>query len=92
MTKKTVLNSKERVRISLNWQEPDRVPIQVYLTPEMRQRLERHFTSTAGGAASVQVEPGITVSSNEIVLRKIGSTSAASGRPTGGSTSRRATA
>ncbi|MEI8242103.1 MAG: uroporphyrinogen decarboxylase family protein [bacterium] len=72
MAKKTVLTSKERVRLSLNWQEPDRVPIQVYLTPEMEQRLNRHFTRTAGVAASIQIEPGIMASSNEVVLRKLG--------------------
>jgi uroporphyrinogen decarboxylase len=72
MAKKTVLTSKERVRLSLNWQEPDRVPIQVYLTPEMEQRLNRHFTSTAGVAASSQIEPGIMATSNEVVLRKLG--------------------
>ena len=38
-----MMTSKERVRCSLSWQEPDRVPIQVYLTPEVRQRLTEHF-------------------------------------------------
>jgi len=28
---------------SLNWQEPDRVPLQIYLTPEMEQKLQNHF-------------------------------------------------
>jgi uroporphyrinogen decarboxylase len=37
------MTSKERVRTSLKWQEPDRVPIQVYLTPEMGERLKKHF-------------------------------------------------
>ena len=35
--------SRERVRTSLSWQEPDRVPIQTYLTPEVRAKLETHF-------------------------------------------------
>jgi uroporphyrinogen decarboxylase len=43
---KTHLSSKERVKTSLAWQEPDRVPIQVYLTPEVQARLQAHF---AGG-------------------------------------------
>jgi len=37
------MNSKERVRTSLGWKEPDRVPLQIYLTPEMRQKLTDHF-------------------------------------------------
>lgn len=37
------MNSKERVLCSLRWQEPDRVPIQVYLTPEVDARLKAHF-------------------------------------------------
>ena len=35
--------SRERVRTSLAWQEPDRVPIQTYLTPEVRAKLKAHF-------------------------------------------------
>jgi len=38
-----MMTSKERVITSLSWREPDRVPIQVYLTPEMAERLKRHF-------------------------------------------------
>jgi uroporphyrinogen decarboxylase len=37
------LTSKERVRLALGWQEPDRVPIQIYLTPEIEARLRAHF-------------------------------------------------
>jgi len=37
------LKSKERVLTSLRWEEPDRVPVQIYLTPEMRARLTDHF-------------------------------------------------
>ena len=37
------MTSKERVMCSLNWQEPDRVPIQVYLTHEMRAKLTEYF-------------------------------------------------
>jgi len=34
------MNSKERVLTSLGWQKPDRVPIQTYLTPQIRAGLE----------------------------------------------------
>ena len=37
------MTSKERVLCSLSWQEPDRVPIQIYLTPEMQAKLKDHF-------------------------------------------------
>ena len=37
------MKSKERVLTSLRWEEPDRVPVQIYLTPEMRVRLTDHF-------------------------------------------------
>lgn len=37
------MNSKERVLCSLNWQEPDRVPVEAYLTPEMEEKLTRYF-------------------------------------------------
>ena len=37
------MTSRERVLTSLAWKEPDRVPLQVYLTPEMHERLSRHF-------------------------------------------------
>ena len=37
------MKSKERVVTALNWREPDRVPVQVYLTPEMRAKLAEHF-------------------------------------------------
>jgi len=37
------LTSKERVRISLAWQQPDRVPIQIYVTPEIGAQLAAHF-------------------------------------------------
>ena len=37
------MKSKERVLTSLNWQEPDRVPVQIYLTPEMGIKLSNHF-------------------------------------------------
>jgi uroporphyrinogen decarboxylase len=41
-----MMTSRERVLCSLSWREPDRVPIQTYLTPEMHARLKAHF----GGA------------------------------------------
>ena len=37
------MTSRERVLCSLGWQEPDRVPIRVYLTPEIAERLRDHF-------------------------------------------------
>jgi len=37
------VNSRERVLCSLSWREPDRVPIQTYLTPEIGDRLSAHF-------------------------------------------------
>lgn len=37
------MKSKERVLCSLAWQEPDRVPIQIYLTPEIAERLRSYF-------------------------------------------------
>ncbi len=39
-----MMTSKERVMCSLSWQEPDRVPVQIYLTPEMHAKLTEHFT------------------------------------------------
>jgi uroporphyrinogen decarboxylase len=39
----TKLTSKERVRLSLQWKEPDRVPVQAYLTPEVEATLKKHF-------------------------------------------------
>lgn len=64
------LTSKERMMISLNWQEPDRTPIQIYLTPEIEARLQQHFGRTdlldvfgvdmrsVGGVWKGQVKPG----------------------------------
>jgi len=37
------VTSRERVLCSLDWREPDRVPIQTYLTPEIARRLREHF-------------------------------------------------
>ena len=37
------ITSKERVKISLRWKEPDRVPIQLYTTPEIHKKLTDHF-------------------------------------------------
>jgi uroporphyrinogen decarboxylase len=37
------MTSKERVLRSLSWEEPDRAPIQTYLTPGMEERLRAHF-------------------------------------------------
>lgn len=37
------LTSKERVELSTSFQEPDRPPIQLKMTPEIQARLENHF-------------------------------------------------
>ncbi len=37
------MTPKERVLCSLNWKEPDRVPIQTYLTPEIRIKLQGYL-------------------------------------------------
>ena len=37
------MTPKERVRCSLSWQEPDRVPIEIYTTPEIDAKLRLHF-------------------------------------------------
>lgn len=37
------MTSKERVLCSLRWQEPDRVPIQIYLTTEIKAKLISRF-------------------------------------------------
>jgi uroporphyrinogen decarboxylase len=37
------MTSKQRVKCCLNWQETDRVPLQIYLTPEMHAKLKVHF-------------------------------------------------
>ncbi|MBI4028271.1 MAG: hypothetical protein HY360_25015 [Verrucomicrobia bacterium] len=38
------MTPKERVKLCLAWKEPDRPPIQTYLTPEIEARLQRHFS------------------------------------------------
>lgn len=52
MTKRMAMTSKERVATALRWQEPDRPPVQVYLTPEMEARLRDHFTKRKGRGVS----------------------------------------
>jgi len=37
------IKSKERVKTSLEWKEPDRIPIQLYMTPEINERLTKYF-------------------------------------------------
>jgi uroporphyrinogen decarboxylase len=39
------MTSKQRVLAAVNHQQPDRVPIQVYLTPEIARRLFDHFNT-----------------------------------------------
>jgi len=72
MKSKQALSSKERVQLSLSWQEPDRVPIQAYLTPEVEARLHEHFAHCGGAAGSMQVEPGVLASSDELILTRLG--------------------
>lgn len=43
MTKKDELRPKERVRLAVEHIEPDRPPIQVYLTPEIHEQLRAYF-------------------------------------------------
>jgi uroporphyrinogen decarboxylase len=63
-----VLTSKERVRLSLDFQEPDRPPIQIYTTPEISARLKEHF----GGRS--YIEPlGIDFRSTKLPTRVRGS-------------------
>lgn len=37
------ITSKERVKTSIEWKEPDRVPIQFYATPEIHEELTKYF-------------------------------------------------
>ena len=37
------MTSRDRVLTSLSWREPDRVPLMIYTTPEIGERLQRHF-------------------------------------------------
>jgi uroporphyrinogen decarboxylase len=37
------MTPKQRVLCSLNWQEPDRTPVQIYLTPEIEKTLRAYF-------------------------------------------------
>jgi uroporphyrinogen decarboxylase len=43
------MTSKKRVMTFLQWREPDRVPIMVYLTPETRAMLRDHFGVSDAG-------------------------------------------
>ena len=40
------MNAKERVLTAIAHQKPDRIPIQTYLTPEIRQKLMDYFGFT----------------------------------------------
>jgi len=44
------LSSKERVRIALHHQEPDKVPLQCDFVPEVAEHLAEHFGLSQGGA------------------------------------------
>lgn len=71
--RKQELTSRERVKIALGWQDTDRAPIQVYLTPEMEERLQEHFGKRQGKASvAQQIEPGVLASQNELVLDGLG--------------------
>lgn len=71
--RKQELTSRERVKIALNWQDTDRVPVQVYLTPEMEERLQEHFGKRHGkSSVAQQIEPGVLASQNEMVLSSLG--------------------
>lgn len=39
------ITSKERVKISLDWVQPDRAPVQIYTTPEINEKLKKHFNN-----------------------------------------------
>ncbi len=43
MNMKKSFSPKERVLTSLNWQEPDRVPVQIYMVPEIEKKLKDFF-------------------------------------------------
>jgi uroporphyrinogen decarboxylase len=43
------MTSKERVKTSLTWQEPDRVPIQLYAVGEIMEALRDHFATDDEG-------------------------------------------
>lgn len=43
MTKEVPLSPKERVLTAVNHVQPDRPPIQIYVTPEIQDALARHF-------------------------------------------------
>ena len=63
------MTSKERVLTAIAHQEPDRVPIQIYLTPEIQKKLRDHF-----GVEDVRVPLGID-------FRGVGAKSTAAPRP-----------
>ena len=41
--KRERMSSKERVKTALAFKEPDRVPIQIYMTPEIEEQLKEYF-------------------------------------------------
>lgn len=70
------LSPRERVLTSLAWREPDRVPIQVYLTPEVEAMLQAHFGGRplpeAPGEKPVSVATLQTHYDSENVLQHLG--------------------
>src|SRR3972149_8239670 len=41
--KKVFMNSRESTRMALDHQQPDRVPLMMWVTPEVSGRLKNHF-------------------------------------------------
>ncbi|MHB0879156.1 MAG: uroporphyrinogen decarboxylase family protein [Anaerolineae bacterium] len=70
------LSPRERVLTSLSWREPDRVPIQVYLTPEVEAMLQEHFggkpAPAESGVRPVSVATLQTHFDSENLLRHLG--------------------
>ncbi len=44
----SALSPRERFKLALSHRQPDRPPIQVHLTPEVRAQLEDHFERRTG--------------------------------------------
>lgn len=72
MAKNKPLSSKERVALSLSWREPDRVPLQIYLTPEMDAKLQEHFGKRHGSRPAMQTERTVLATQDDLVLTSLG--------------------
>ncbi|MCG2659844.1 MAG: hypothetical protein L6437_06335, partial [Kiritimatiellae bacterium] len=51
------MTHKERVQCSLRWQDPDRVPVRIYATPEIAKQLENYFGGDYAKALDVDLWP-----------------------------------